>query len=266
MAARLGPPTSCGKDVTNLTGCPMLIDISELSAGFPQFRAAVVVATGLAIPAERSPKLDALIAEREGEVRTRFAGMELSSIPGIAVWRAAYKAFGIKKTSYRSSVERLVKNVLADRSLPRINAFVDAYNAVSLTHVMPVGADDLEHVVGDIAFRVARANDSFVDMAGDEDDGASGDAGLREDPPKPGEIVYADGEKVLCRRWNWRQDARSLVTTGTTRAVLTIQANGAGALDAAVSDLSTLLEGHCGCTCAVTIVDASEPRRVLAGI
>ena len=58
--------------------------------------------------------------------------MELSSIPGVAAWRSAYKGFGIKSTSYRSSVERLVKRVLAGDALPRINAFVDLYNALSL--------------------------------------------------------------------------------------------------------------------------------------
>jgi DNA/RNA-binding domain of Phe-tRNA-synthetase-like protein len=56
--------------------------------------------------------------------------MELADIPGVAAWRKAYRAFGIKRTSYRSSVERLMKNALADRPLPEINAFVDAYNAV----------------------------------------------------------------------------------------------------------------------------------------
>ena len=29
------------------------------------------------------------------------------------------------------------------------------------------------------------------------------------DPPKEGEVVYADARHVLCRRWNWRQDART---------------------------------------------------------
>src|SRR5690606_28851141 len=137
----------------------------------------------------------------------------------------------------RCSVERLVKNILADRSLPEINGFVDAYNAVSLTHVMPLGADDLDRVAGDIAFRFGRAGDTFLDMAGGEGEAA----GPVEDPPKPGEVVYADAEKVLCRRWNWRQDARSLVTPETRRAVVTVQFNGEGDLQGAVADLAALI-------------------------
>jgi len=232
----------------------MLIDISEIADRFPDFRVAVVVATGLSIEAGRPVALDGLIGDYEAECRQRWAGTLLSEIPGIAVWRQAYRSFGIKRTSYRSSVERLVKNTLAGRSLPSINSFVDAYNAASLRHVMPAGADDLDHVVGDLAFRFSRADDSFVDMAGD-----AGDRGGTIDPPKDGEVVYADREKVLCRRWNWRQDARSLVTPATTWAVVTLQYNGAGDLDAAVDDLTGLIGRFTGGTTRVAVADRARP-------
>jgi DNA/RNA-binding domain of Phe-tRNA-synthetase-like protein len=232
----------------------MRLDISDIAADFPDFRVAAVVADGLAIPATRPPDLDRLITERETALRARWAGMELSEIPGVAAWRAAYRAFGIKKTSYRSSVERLVKNALAERPLPDINPFVDCYNAVSLAHVFPLGSDDLDRIAGDIAFRYSREGDSFRDMAAE---------GL-EDPPKPGEVVYADAGKVLCRRWNWRQDARSLVGPETKRAVVTVQANGWGDLDAAVADLTGLLERFCAAKTAVTVASAEEPSVELA--
>jgi DNA/RNA-binding domain of Phe-tRNA-synthetase-like protein len=234
----------------------MKLDITGVAADFPAFRVAAVVARGLAIPPGRPAELAALIADREAACRVRWDGTELSAIPGIAVWRTAYRAFGIKKTSYRCSVERLVKNVLAERTLPPINAFVDTYNAVSLTHVMPLGADDLAFVSGDVAFRRARPGDTFLDMAGGED-GAGG--GPMPDPPKEGEVVYADAEKVLCRRWNWRQDARSLVSAATADAVVTVQANGEGDLEAAVADLCDLIQRFCGGTTTVAVADRSRP-------
>lgn len=233
----------------------MRIDIGGVVSDFPDFRVAAVVARGLTIPAERPPDLAAIVAEREAACAARWAGTDLSAIPGIAVWRAAYRAFGIKKTSYRCSVERLVKNVLAGRTLPPINAFVDAYNAVSLAHVMPLGADDLAHVVGDVAFRRSRVGDTFLDMAG----GDEGGGGPVQDPPKEGEVVYADAEKVLCRRWNWRQDARSLVSPRTTAAIVTVQTNGEGDLDAAVADLSALIQRFCGGSVSVAVADRHRP-------
>lgn len=234
----------------------MKIDISEIAADFPEFAAGVAIATGLRIAQARGQALAEEIARREADCRARWAGTELSQIPGIAAWRGAYRRFGIKKTSYRSSVERLVKNVLAGRELPAVNNFVDAYNAVSLAHVMPAGADDLDKVSGDIAFRYARPGDSFLDMAGGD--------GPAEDPPKQGEVVYADEDKVLCRRWNWRQDARSLVTPATRRAVVTVQANGVGDLAAALADLEALLSAHCAARVAITRVSAAAPVAGLA--
>ncbi|WP_321332994.1 phenylalanine--tRNA ligase beta subunit-related protein [Breoghania sp.] len=238
----------------------MNLDISDLSQTFPDFRVAALVVTGASI-GPRSPALSQEIAAREAAFRDRWGSVALADIPGIAVWRAAYRAFGIKKTSYRCSVERLAKNAQAERPLPQINSFVDGYNAVSLTHVMPLGADDLDHVVGDIAFRFSRPDDDFRDMGVLDADGAPA-----FDPPKAGEVVYADSEKVLCRRWNWRQDARSLVTPDTSRAVITVQYNGAGDLDAAVEDLAGLIETHCRAQCAVTIADAQSPVMALAGL
>lgn len=231
---------------------PRRLTIAGIAARFPQFRVAAVVADGLEIAAERPPALNALIRAREAEARRRYASMELSQIPGVAAWRSAYKAFGIKKTSYRSSVERLMKNVLADRSLPSINGFVDAYNAVSLTHVLCLGADDLDKVSGDLAFRVSRPGDSFVDMAAEAGEDPN-------DSPKDGEVVYADAEKVLCRRWNWRQDARSIITPATRRAVVTVQANGWGDVEAAVADLVDLIEHFSGGRATVAIADAKRP-------
>jgi DNA/RNA-binding domain of Phe-tRNA-synthetase-like protein len=236
----------------------MQIDITAVTAAFPDFRVAVVVAEDIDVGAERPPALAALIAAREAACRSQWAGTELSEIPGIAAWRKAYRAFGIKRTSYRSSVERLVKNVLAGRGLPAINAFVDAYNAVSLASVMPLGADDLDKVVGDLAFRYSRPGDQFLDMAGEAGDAAEAD------PPKPGEVVYADSEKILCRRWNWRQDTRSLVTPLTRRAVVTIQANGAGDVEAAAADLSDLLARFAAARTRMVVADRLAPVATLA--
>ena len=72
-------------------------------------------------------------------------------------------------------------------------------------------------------------------------------------------MVYADDEKILCRRWNWRQDVRSLVTPLTTRAVITIQANGVGDLDAAVADLRAMLGRFTGAETSVTVADRIRP-------
>jgi DNA/RNA-binding domain of Phe-tRNA-synthetase-like protein len=231
------------------------LSVSDVIASFPAYRVAAVVAEDLVVASGRPTELDTLVRGREAAARERWRGRELAQIPGIAAWRQAYKGFGIKQTRYRSAVERLLKNVLAGRALARINAFVDLYNAVSLAHVLPLGADDLDRISPPLAFRFARDGDSFVDMTDAGEDAGGGAA----EAPKTGEVVYADARNVLCRRWNWRQDARSLITPATGRAVVTLQANGWGDVEAAAADLVELVGRFCGGRCRTAVLDAARP-------
>ena len=228
--------------------------IKDIAPRFPHARIAFVLVSGLAIADDRTHELDDLIRAREEACRARWRETELSQIPGVAAWREAYKGFGIRKTSYRSSVERLVKRVRAGERLPAVNTLVDVYNAVSLTHVVCSGADDLAKLSDGLCFRYARPGDAFIDMGA-----ALGDD--PNDPPKPGEVVYADFEKVLCRRWNWRQDARSAISPGSRAAIVTLQANGEVDLASAVSDLQELVARYCGGgSTSVLVLDAAKPE------
>ena len=228
------------------------LDISGVVADFPETRVALVVARDLATGRARPPALDAALAEVEAEVAAFLAERALAEIPELQVWRATYKAFGVKKTSYRSSVERLLKQIQQGRGLPRVGTLVDCYNAVSARHRLPIGADDLDKVMGGLAFRRTRPGDDFF---------ALGAEPRVNNPPKAGEVVYADGEKLLCRRWNLYQDARSATTPGTRRAALTVQwLGGEPRLEPAVEELAAWLGAHCGARAAWAIADAGTPR------
>ena len=222
------------------------LTIDGILDSFPTYRVAVVVADVLNILPTRPQLLEDEIRAAEANVAGQFADTGMTDIPGIAEWRRAYRASGIMKTSYRCSVERLVRSCIKGRGLPAINSFVDAYNLVSIRHVMPLGADDLDCTMGGLAFRFSRPGDSFIPL---------GDENRAEDPPKEGEVVYADEEKVLCRRWNWYQDDRSPVSTVTSRAVVTIQSLGAGDLEPAIADLERLLNEHSGARVRWKIAD-----------
>ena len=228
------------------------LSIADLVERFPDFRVAYVFAEPLSIPPARSVELQRDIAAAEAECRARWAGTELSAIPGVAAWRSAYKGFGIKRTSYRSSVERLIKRVLAGQALPEINALVDLYNMVSLESGLCLGCDDLDKTSGDLVFRFSREGDTFIDMGAETDEDPN-------DPPKDGEVVYADARHVLCRRWNWRQDARTASNLETKRAVLTVQSNGVGSVEAAAQRLAQLIARECGAGSRIEVLDRKRP-------
>lgn len=231
------------------------LDIGGVAADFPAFRVALVLALDLETPTQTPPALADRISAVEASAAAALEGQALADLEALQVWRAAYKAFGVKKTSYRSSVERLLKQIQQGRGLPRINPLVDTYNAISVRFRLPLGADDLDRVTGPLAFRRARVGESFQPLGG---------APGLEDPPKEDEVVYADAHKVLCRRWNWYQDARSATTPATRRAVLTVQCLGGGVtLEPAVSALCAWLTEHCGARTAAAIADRNRPRVAL---
>jgi DNA/RNA-binding domain of Phe-tRNA-synthetase-like protein len=228
------------------------LSIEDIAERFPDFRVAFLIAEPLSVGL-RGPELAGDIAAAEAECRKRWSRMELSAIAEVAAWRAAYKGFGVKRTSYRSSAERLIKRVLAGQPLPEINGLVDLYNMVSLETGLCLGCDDLDRTCGDLAFRFSRPGDSFVDMGAEAGEDPN-------DPPKEGEVVYADGRHVLCRRWNWRQDARTASSAATRRAVLTAQSNGVGDVQSAAARLAYLIGRECGAGCRIEVLDRGRPR------
>lgn len=232
-------------------------DIAEVIARFPTFRVGMVVADGLRITPERPAALATLIADEEQATQQAIGDAPLGDIPELGAWRETYRQFGVKKTSYRSSVERLVKKARQGDELPHINTLVDVYNLISVRYRMPVGADDLDHVISPVAYRFSRPGDSFIPLGADE--GA-------EDPPQPGEVVYADANRVLCRRWNWYQDARSAISTGTTRAIINVEAiepASAARVEEASADLASLLAEYCGAQATWQVFDAARPSGLL---
>ena len=143
--------------------------------------------------------------------------------PHLLAWREAFRAFGAKR--HRCSAEALI----ARGELPRINPLVDRYNAVSMRWAVPVGGEDLDAVVPPVRLVFARGSEPF-------DGGGS--------HPRAGEIVWVDEVGVTCRRWNWRQGARTRLTESTTRAYFlfdALPACGDADLAAAMDDLCGLL-------------------------
>jgi DNA/RNA-binding domain of Phe-tRNA-synthetase-like protein len=248
----------------------LVLTIEDILDRFDSYRVGVVLVEDLVLLPERTAALEAAVRAAADEARATLGETALAEVPELRAWREAYKAFGVKRTSYRSSVERLLKRVVQGEELPRVNTLVDMYNAVSVRYRMPVGADDLAKVVSPLAFRYARVGDTFVRL---------GDETQTPDPPVPGEVVYTDAEKCLCRRWNWAQDARSAIGAQTTRAVLTVQALAAepagqvrqvrragdiGRVEEATLALCGLLAEHCGARTAWAVADRERPSVSIA--
>lgn len=173
----------------------------------PDYRALLIVVTGVrGGPSDETS--DAALRRAEDSVRARLAGAAPESLPEIAAWREAFREFGVKPRTARSSVEALVRRI--DAGLPHIDRLTDLYNAVSVEHLVPVGGEDLARYVGPP--RLTRA-------IGDEPFDTVADGETVTVAAAVGEVVWGDDVGITCRRWNWRQCVRTRLTPATTDAL-----------------------------------------------
>jgi DNA/RNA-binding domain of Phe-tRNA-synthetase-like protein len=224
----------------------------EVFARHPDYRSAVVHARRVR-NAPSDDRSRQLLRDAAEAARKRLAGQPVTSHPHIQAWRAAFAAFGAKPSRFRCSAEALLRRALADE-VPPINRLVDAYNAVSIAQVIPVGGEDADRVVGDVTLRFAAGDELFEAREGGE---------LVAVRVEPGEAIWHDAAGVTCRRWNWRQCARTALTERVANAYFELDALGAcgdADLDAAVAALVDHLE-LLSPGCDLTVEVLRGPRR-----
>lgn len=156
-------------------------------------------------------------------------------------WHEAFRWFGSKPKKYRCAAEALLLRVTGGGTIPSILPLVDLYNAFSIRSGLPIGGDDLSGVQGDVLLTFASGEESFVEASG------------RESSPRRGEVIYRDDAHVLCRRWNWRESAATLLAEGTREAILYVESLAGGdALDETLGDLAAALRESLGATSVTT--------------
>jgi DNA/RNA-binding domain of Phe-tRNA-synthetase-like protein len=200
----------------------------------PDYRALLIVVEGLR-PAPGDDTSEALLRRAEEVARDALEEQPVDALPHVAAWREAYRAFGARPSRTRNSLEALTRR--APSGLPRVNRLTDIYNAVSVLHQVPVGGEDLDRYDGPPRLVRATGDEPFDTVA----DGA----GVVEHP-EPGEVVWRDDAGVTCRRWNWRQCARTQLRDDTRTALFVLDALAPmtyaallAAADAIVANLAT---------------------------
>lgn len=176
----------------------------EIFDRWPGYRVVLLAAetvdtTGLASTADR------LIDEAVAYARTLDP---TTPDAHVALWQQAYRDFGVKPRVGRVSVDALTRRAVSESGLPRINALVDIYNAISVLHQVPIGGEDLDRYHGPARLHLAQGHEPFLTNA---------DGSPVIDHPDASEPVWVDHEGVTCRRWNWRQTTRTAIRPDTTR-------------------------------------------------
>ena len=96
---------------------------------------------------ERSTRLDEEIEKIVDHVKREIGSLEaLREHPYVKAYRSFLWRLGIDPTKTRPSSEALARRVLRGSPLPKINNIVDAGNASSLLHMVPIGLYDLDRL------------------------------------------------------------------------------------------------------------------------
>lgn len=132
---------------------------SELKKKAP--RTALGLVTANVVTDESSVELLAELKARENEILKLPEPKAVLESSKITATRSGYKALGKDPSRYRGSAEALLRRIISGKSFPQINNVVDVINLVSVESRLPVGLYDLDHVKGDIVFRVGLAAESY---------------------------------------------------------------------------------------------------------
>lgn len=209
---------------------------------------AVIVARNIN-NAHYNPDIALLTSQIELKLRNEVNLEELSQHPNILPWRDTYRKFGSKPSDYKSSVEALARVVLKGTEIKKISPLVDLYNLISIKHLVPVGAEDIDKIVRDLELTFADGTEEYTSLGSQEND-----------PPKPGEVIYKDDIGVVCRRWNWREGERTKITPETKNAIIVIESVASIPINNAASELVDLVKQYCGAEITISYLnkDSSE--------
>jgi DNA/RNA-binding domain of Phe-tRNA-synthetase-like protein len=210
----------------------------DILKAYPQLVGGVIVARGVrnaVSPAE----LQAAYLEEQKAVIGRVGNTSPSDIASLAAWRAAFRAFGVDPTQYRSAGESLLRRLTKKGDIPSINTLVDIGNLVSIRYQLPVAVFDAKQLQGAITVHFADGTETFTDLNTNE-----------TEHPAVGEVVFTDEAKTVhARRWCWRQSDQSAARAESTDVVITCEAHHASAdhdVRAALTDLLALLKQFVG--------------------
>ena len=217
---------------------------------FPTFCRGIVMAAGID-NSRLSPELEALLREQEQKMRQDPA-MDLATHPRLLAWKEAYRQFGSNPNKYTPSIVYLAKQVKSGKPVRSISPAVDAFNIISIKHVIPCGGDDMDSVEGDVTLGCAMSDETFAPIFKADE----------IEHPDPGEVIYVNRrtKRVLCRRWNWRNADFSKLAPETKNVAINVDgmipAIGREEIEEAAEGLKQLLLRYCGGEISIRYLDA----------
>ncbi len=207
------------------------------------------------LDAEKEEEIRTLLQEANETAKKYVPNDPISENTVPKLWRQAYQKFPTKKGA-RCSIEALLKRVLHGTPVGSILPSVDITNSISLRYAFPIGAENLDAIVGDLHLGLMKGDEDFLPIGSE-----------KPEPPLPGELAYYDEKGVVCRCWNWRDGQRTEINEKTTNefiAMECIEPERIQELQAALDELAGLMQKYLSAEVkAKTILTAQNRETVL---
>ncbi len=164
----------------------MILEIDPtLKSRFPNLRILVSHIEGVTV--ERSGnEFEKFRDDFFQNIKKKYTIESLKDIPIFRAYRDFFWKIGIDPTKIRPAAEALIRRVLADKPIPKINNVVDAYNLASIETEIALAAFDEDMLKGELLMRSARNGERFLGIGMD-----------RSIELKGGEIIVSDEEKLI---------------------------------------------------------------------
>jgi DNA/RNA-binding domain of Phe-tRNA-synthetase-like protein len=153
-----------------------------------------------------SANIEPALTELYGVIRKKFAQDPPASDPVISAVRRMYRRIGWEPTRYRPSSEAMIRRILKNQSLYRINNAVDLGNIVSTYFHLPMGLYDSDKIDSSVTFDIGKENETYQGLSID--------------------LIHATGKLILRDKsgifGNPTADSRRTCINNNTRNILAI--------------------------------------------
>ena len=110
---------------------------------------------------ESVDELHQLLDEACNDFSKKYSVQDISKLPPIAHSRKAYKALGKDPARYRLSSEALLRRIVKEKGIYKINNIVDINNLVSITSFYSICAFDIFKLQPPVQFTIGTKEDEY---------------------------------------------------------------------------------------------------------
>src|SRR3989338_1981155 len=187
-----------------------------------------------------------LLHEAEHLTQLTFNKDNVKSHALIAPWTVAQMEFGEKAQHYHTSVEQLLRKVIAKKKLASKDTLTNIVRYLSLRHIIPLGVDDLDKIKGNIVFDLAKRRQRvrlFRSL-------------------KPNELYYHDRKSILGTKLDYWKNSRTRVTPQSHSALLHCEALPpltSAKLRSVLQESAQLIEQFTGARTKIFILSKRKP-------